>query len=188
MYGAVSLLDDLTNQMVKDIWQRLEDKCGLKGVRIFPVPHFSWLVAKAVDVEAANRKLMELGKHLPPLQVRTSGLGVFSGPSPVIYIALVNDSAMQAYHHQIWEAVNSLTTQPVPYYAPGYWMPHITLAYGDVTPERLPCALMELCYDCLDRVIHVDTLALVSQEGQEVGDMEASYCMCGTSPLKGQAL
>ena len=40
--GLVYFLDKSHYALVKEIWQELESDCGLKGINITPLPHFSW--------------------------------------------------------------------------------------------------------------------------------------------------
>jgi hypothetical protein len=50
MYAIISELDQSSSVVVKNLWARLRDACGLREIYNLPTPHFSWLVAEALDL------------------------------------------------------------------------------------------------------------------------------------------
>jgi hypothetical protein len=54
-----------------------------------------------------------------------------------------------------------------PYYSPTSWMPHITLAYGDVTDGNLDCLIKELTFRpiCWDNKI--DNLTMIDESKED---------------------
>ena len=62
MHGLVSLLDSTHYTLVEEIWQELEIECGLKGIYITPMPHFSWQIAEDYDWDALEIALQEIEK------------------------------------------------------------------------------------------------------------------------------
>jgi 2'-5' RNA ligase len=156
---------------VQSLWDELEVGCGLTGIKITPIPHFSWQIAEDYNFPELQHALTELGASLPPCVVHTTGLGVFSGSRPVLYIPVVRDQMMTMMHARIWQAVKDLGTNISQYYAPDLWLPHITLGYGDMQPDELLCALHRLAHRSFDWEIRVDTLALVVQNEGDVGKL-----------------
>lgn len=175
MHAIVSLLDDHHDAQIEEIWRNLESECGLAGVTLTPLPHFSWHIAAEYDFKNLEAGLATLAARALPFTVRTTGLGLFTGPSPVIYIPLIKDFALAAFHLKIWELADPVAVGPSPHYTPDSWVPHITLAYGDVSPDKLNCALEKVAFRPFDWTIAVDHLAVVYQLGGQVGKLQNKF-------------
>jgi 2'-5' RNA ligase len=175
MQAVISLLGERYNNQVEALWRKLENECGLNGISLMPLPHFSWHVAEAYDDSLIKTELKDLTHGKGPLIVRTTGLGLFTGPSPVIYIPVVKDAALAAYHQAIWEHIQPLANQPLPFYSPDAWVPHITLAYGDVNPKTLNCALQQLAFQNFSWEFQVDHLALAYQISGQTGKLLSQF-------------
>ena len=122
------------------------------------------------DFDALQPAMAKLASELSPFTVRTTGLGIFTGKNDIVlYVNLVKDETLLQRHQIIWKAATPYTTQPVPYYAPENWMPHITLGHGDVDEEGLACATRLLAREDFNWQIQIDNLLLVYQPDGETG-------------------
>ena len=175
MHGLVSLLDSKYHQQVEAIWQLLEDKCGLTGIRVTPFPHFSWLIASDFNWPALENTLREIASRTNPFTVRAAGLGMFSGFRPVIFIPLVRTAELSAFHRQVWESIQPHGIDLSPLYNPDNWMPHITLAYEDVTPENIPCVMQNLAFQTYNWEIRVDNISFIHQPDNQGGEIRYHY-------------
>ena len=97
MHGLVSILDGFYFEEVKKIWDELEQKFNLKGIRITPFPHFSWQIAESYNFDFLEKKMELVTKNLKSFKVKTTGLGVFSGERPVLYIPVVKNEKLMKY-------------------------------------------------------------------------------------------
>ncbi len=168
MHGIVSVLDDQHFSLVESIWGELEEDCGLVGVKMTPLPHFSWQIAEAYELEKTKETLRHVCRRLDPFLIHTGGLGLFTGSEPVLYIPIIKDTHLLNLHRSIWEQTKISVMGASPYYSPDQWLPHITLAYGDVTQEKLACAMGKLSDRPFNWEISINHLALVYQpEGQQ---------------------
>jgi 2'-5' RNA ligase len=170
MYGVVSLLDETHAGLIRGIWAELQDHCGLSGIRITPIPHFSWQIAEAYDRPPLENALREIAFGAFPLMVTTTGLGLFTGVNPVLYIPLVKDAELVAFHARIWKGVLPYSIKPSLFYAPQAWVPHITLAHGDTNAQNLQCAIQRLAFGTNRWEFSVDNLALIGQSDGEIGE------------------
>jgi 2'-5' RNA ligase len=169
MFAIVSLLDAFATDRVHTIWDALEESCGLKGIQLTPYPHFSWQIAESYP-EAELRPVLEgIARETKPFYVYTSGVGIFTGVRPVVYLSLVKDDTLLSLHSLLWDKAGPFAADLNFNYAPEAWEPHITLARSDVTYENLHCALGELSTQKYQWEIHIDHIALVSQTGDEIG-------------------
>jgi 2'-5' RNA ligase len=168
MNGIASLLNDPYKSQIEAIWQELEQKCGLIGVRVTPLPHFTYQVVEAYDQPRLVRILEELARQTRPFKVHTTGVGLFTGEMPVIYLPLVKNDALLHFHKIIWDRTIDTAQGPSPYYSPDSWIPHITLGYGDVTNFNLGCAMEALAFKDFNWEITVDNLTFIGQFDQNL--------------------
>jgi 2'-5' RNA ligase len=161
MHGLVSLLDLQHSQFTESLWRELETKFGLRGVYVTPFPHFSYQVAVDYDDEALEPILARIAKTSAPFKVTTSGLGIFTGPAPVLYIPIVVSQTLAQFHRQVWSQTVSASSGALNYYHPDHWMPHITLGLGDLKPEVLAQVVQYLAGRNFNREITVDNLAYI---------------------------
>jgi 2'-5' RNA ligase len=167
MNGIASLLDKPATARVELLWQELEARCGLVGVKITPFPHFSWQVTEDYDLARLETTLREITRQAQPFTVHTAGLGLFTGENPIVYISIVKDEPLMRFHAMLWEQTKGIAIRPALYYAPGQWVPHITLAYNDVNQDNLNCALQTLAFQSFDWEIQIDNLIFVAQSGNQ---------------------
>ena len=181
IFAIVSELDEETNARVQALWQELDETCGLKAIKIFPIPHFSWHGAEFYDIGPVETVLDEITRRTAPLVVQAGGVGIFTGPSPVVYIPLVASPPLLRFHQDLWERIEPLAHHPNPLYAPFNWVPHISLALLDVTQENIACAVNLLAFRALEMTLQVNNLALVYQIGDQVGRQYRGFELKGES-------
>jgi len=175
MFGIVSLLAEPYYSMVEQLWRELELDCGLEGIKVTPIPHFSWHVARAYDLESLRPVLQDIAAAAQPFHIRTTGLGLFSGPKPVVFINVVNTPEMLRLHKLVWERTRPYAHDISPFYAPQSWIPHITLAHNDLNWSVLSCAIQKLAYQTFDWEIQVSSISVISQAQDLVGEESLRY-------------
>jgi hypothetical protein len=166
--AVVSLLDDNASKNVRAIWAGLEDEFGLQKIYAAPFPHFSYHSAERYD-ETILSCLAEAAADLPPFTARVSGIGVFAAPKPIVYLAMVRNTVLSHHHELLWSKLVGHAYTSNLHYHPEAWVPHITLAQGDVTNESLPAVMTYLSAMTFDWDIHIDNIALVFANGLEQG-------------------
>jgi 2'-5' RNA ligase len=175
MHGIVTLLNPPVYSQVEALWQELEAACGLSGIKMTPLAHFSWQVAEKYNLEQTGEILERVARRTKPFPASASGLGIFTGQVPVVYIPVVKDECLLHYHASLWEETQSVVEGASSYYSPDLWIPHITLAYGDVDLEKLNCAIKTLAFTTLNLEIQVNNLSLVYQDDGEEGWLKYKF-------------
>ncbi len=160
MQGIVSMLDQPTSAVVESLWNELEQQFGLRYART-AYPHLSYQVVEQYDAVALEPELRRLAETARPLRVATSGLGIFTGERPVLYVRVVRDALLSAFHRAVYDAALPFSSGFHEYYAPTHWNPHITLAMQDLTHERLPDVIRLLSRRDFQWEFTVDSLSLV---------------------------
>jgi len=163
MNGIASLLDRHATTRVAIIWQELEARCGLLGVKTTPFPHVSWQVTEAYELPLLEKVLGSFTRQVQPFTIHTTGLGLFTGENPILYISILKDEPLMRFHSLVWEKTDGSAIRPSPYYSPAQWVPHITLAYNDLNQHNLDCAMQYLAFQNFDWEILIDNLVFVAQ-------------------------
>lgn len=159
-YGIITLLRENKNPLVYQAWKDLIHECGLPAEILSPVPHFTWHVSQGYDLEKVQLVLEQIAQKVKPFQVQASGLGLFTGAEPVLLLPIMKRIRLIRLHRRLFERIVTLASEPSEYYTPDNWIPHITIAYSDLFPERLSCAIERLAYREIQIEIPVDHLAL----------------------------
>jgi len=89
-------------------------------------PYLSLAVFDDVGASEIEAGFTSLASKLPPTTIEISGLGTFQGESPVIYASVILTEGLRTLHASVHESFQGLRCRP--YYTPGAWVPHITLA------------------------------------------------------------
>lgn len=169
MHGLVSLLPEPYYHQVESLWQELETNHDLHGVQITPLPHFSWQIASNYDFEALEAIIDDLAACTPPFIVRTTGLGLFTGIRPVLFVPLIKDAFLQNLHATIWEKSIPTVAGLSSYYSPTHWIPHISLAYQDIDAQNIGPIMQNLTFRTFNWELCIDNLALIYEPEGEIG-------------------
>ena len=138
MQAIVSALDDPWREQVENIWGELKAVFGLKSVIGSTRPHFTYQVAESYYAEGIGTALAELAAAQAPFVVQTRALGFFRGDETVLYLAVVRGAALEGVHERVWAAASAHASGLRAHYAAETWVPHITLAIGDLQESQLP--------------------------------------------------
>jgi len=132
MAHAIELFfDEPADAAVRALWQQL-DTAGLPSLATRTHhrhrPHVSLTVTESLDHADLARVRSALAGRLPAVLLDT--LGTFPGSEGALFLGAVVTEDMLTLHTRVH---NALAGQPVthwPYYLPGRWVPHCTLAQG----------------------------------------------------------
>ncbi|MHA1304787.1 MAG: 2'-5' RNA ligase family protein [Candidatus Heimdallarchaeaceae archaeon] len=171
MHGLVSLLDEIHTREIEKIWKNLEEKFGLKGIRVTPYPHFSWEIAEHYNLGLLEELMDEIVKTIKPFKVRTTGLGIFTSERPVLFIPLVKTAPLVKLHQKIWTEFNKAGIGISNYYSPEFWVPHISLAYGDLTKDKLGSAVQYLYMQDFNWEIMIDNISFIYEPNGQIGEL-----------------
>ena len=175
MHGLVSLLDPHHYALVEEIWHELERDCGLTGIQVTPYPHFSWQIAEDYDFEALKQVVKDIAAETRPFTVTVAGLGIFASETPVVYLSVVRTRELSELHAIIWERVLPISTAASPFYAPDSWMPHISIAYADVTRENIPCVMELVAFRTHYWQVKIDNISFIHEPNGEIGEKWFEY-------------
>jgi 2'-5' RNA ligase len=161
MQGIVSLLDGEARDRIDQLWEELRRDFGVRGIHSKRFPHFSYHVADEYDLAKLRPELEQLAGAMRQFLARASGIGIFTRKEPVIYLPVVRSNELQNIHSGVARLAEPLATGINEYYAPDIWIPHITVAEGDVDILVLPEIVRRLGERNLRWELPVTNLAVI---------------------------
>ncbi|MDB5034750.1 MAG: hypothetical protein JWQ98_1991 [Chlorobi bacterium] len=169
MNAVITLLDEEFQHRLRKIWSGLRRDVGGTGVATTPFPHFSYQIAERYDVDYVSAILARVAAGQRPFAVRTTGLGIFTGNLPVLFLSLVKSIELIRLHEEIWEELRGDGTDLSDLYRPDRWTPHITLYRGSPDNQRLPDIVRVLSGEDFTGEIIVNNLSLIFRNEGEKG-------------------
>lgn len=185
MQGVVSLLDDEHYALLENIWDELDREFGVRGIYATPFPHFSYQVAEEYDLEQVEPLLRDVASRVAPFKIKTAGLGIFNATHPVLYVPVVRSPVLSALHETLWGALACHATNAPDYYHPALWMPHITLAHGDIDWAKLTELVRALGHRQFHWEVSVNNLSIIYDAGTEQG-LRCRYNFTGSESEQGR--
>ena len=79
---------------------------------------------------------------------------------------------MAEIHKNLWVLTTPFAVGMNSYYSPENWIPHITLAYRDITEAKLNCAIQDLSGNTPQFNFPVDNIAIIYQQDGNDGIKE----------------
>jgi 2'-5' RNA ligase len=122
------LLDERADAAVRGLWRRLED-VGVPTLLTHThgrhVPHMTWAALRNYDVGAVQAVLGAVPPQ-PPLELHLDAFGTFRRSR--CWLAPAVTPELVARQAAVVEAVLQTGAELHRHYAPGSWVPHLTLA------------------------------------------------------------
>ena len=171
MHGLVTILPTPFYEKVETLWGELEQRFDIRGIYVTPYPHFSWQIGTHYPQDVLQQAVKGMALQTQSFQIRTTGIGIFTGETPVIFIQVVKDTILQKTHQSLWEHLEGVGENISPYYHPSRWMPHISLAYGDVTGENIGEILKWLAFQDFNWEMNVDNVSFIYEPDGMIGEL-----------------
>jgi 2'-5' RNA ligase len=161
MQAIVSILDDDHRQQVESICDELAAQFNLTHA-CGAFSHFTYQLVEEYNDSQIQTALRWLAGETPPFEITTSGLGIFTGKRPVLFIGVARAPQLNAFHDRLWRTINPhVKGDPRPHYRQENWIPHVTLANQDLQHEHLPDLMRLLSKRTFLWKMTVDNLTLV---------------------------
>ncbi|GAA4011044.1 hypothetical protein GCM10022408_24200 [Hymenobacter fastidiosus] len=165
MLAITSLLSPHYAARINRIIQSLETRFGIDDVQATPEPHITYQLAGVRKLSSLHAVLREVADSTQPFEVHTTGLGVFPGPTPTIYIPVLRTNALNQLHQCILAATAPLCLRTDKFSGPDCWLPHISLALHDTTPELLGPVMQYLNQQTFNLRLTIDNLTILRKHG-----------------------
>jgi 2'-5' RNA ligase len=176
MVAVVSLLDAAYTRIVNEIINDLEHTFGLRGVKITADPHITWVICEVSKLMQLKTYLSKVAGCTYNIRVKTTGLGVFPGKHPVIFVPVIRADGLNMMHTQLFNGIQPISGDTVTFYNPDQWVPHISLALRDTTPELLPQIVSHLNQRTFNWEIELNNISILMKSGEQY-TQEAIYSL-----------
>ena len=179
--GVVSLLDDRHTSRIEALWAELEGALDMQGLTGRIRPHISYHVADSYRDKGVQRVLNKLASEQREFSVRTTGLGLFSGEYPALYLTVTRSPDLSSFHEELCRRLLPTAHGVVERYSPENWVPHITLAsaaYLDHFESRSVSRIVAyLNHRPLNWEISIDNFAVLRSSDETGGEQEIVFAV-----------
>lgn len=159
MYAVELYLDRACEKTIQKLAEALP-KDGLSGGFLYwkRPPHITLGMFTEIDEEKAADKLKKLVRPWKKAQANFTSAGAF--PDGVLFIAPVMNEFIYTAHVEVHESFH-FPKLPQDRYSYGNWLPHLTLAEYEQSPETVLEAFRILLTDFTELTGDFDRVALV---------------------------
>ncbi|MGI4739925.1 MAG: 2'-5' RNA ligase family protein [Janthinobacterium lividum] len=165
MLAITSLLPSPSSDHINSLIKSLETEFGLTDVQATPEPHLTYQLVEPNDLDELKAALRHIASTSTPFIAHTTGLGMFPGERPVIHIPVLRSDYLNQLHHRILEVAVPMCSRTDKYSAPDLWLPHISLALHDTTPELLGPVMQFLNNQTFNLELEISNIALLRPDG-----------------------
>lgn len=128
-YAVELYLEPAAEAAVRSVWADLSaagfvESVPPEGAR----PHVSLAVFDTLDEPSARARVASLAQEIAPFEVRLGSVGVFPGDQAIVFFAPVVTAELLDLHARLHGQFREAGEAEWPYYRPGRWVPHCTLA------------------------------------------------------------
>jgi 2'-5' RNA ligase len=169
MQAIATLVNEGSNPTASQLWEVIRKSCDINGIRIPEDPHFSWMVADKFNEDAVIKKLHSFSGDAREFEVTTTGLGIFTGEKPILYLPIVKTQRLLEMHQTLWSSLYSSGENQSKVYQPLLWIPHITVISGEIPSDRFNCLLEAVLSMDLTMTIRVNNVALIYSDADKAG-------------------
>ncbi len=163
MQALVTTFPKPYEDQILALWQDLKEKFGLQYIENTTVPHFTWHISEAYQLEAATPLLEKIAAEVEPFEILIEGVGTFISQTPVVYLKIKPSPLLIKLHTRLWQELLPYAHEPNMLYSPSMWRPHVTLALQDLSAEQLEPVLAYVREQKISWRITIDHFSLLTQ-------------------------
>jgi len=171
MYAIMTELDNQSAQQIQMIRSKAVDACGGDPVPLQWPLHLSWQGAESYALAEVEERMRVIAKNVAPIVTNIEGVGIFTGPLPVLHLPVTRTPELSALNETLWETLAPLAKNSNYYFSPNQWVPHITILYGNAeAAEVIACMVSKLLSEPLHINITLDHIYMGYFQGPEYGE------------------
>jgi 2'-5' RNA ligase len=171
MYAIMTELDTQSAWQIEKIRSRAVAACGGDPVPLQWPLHLSWQGAESYALVEVEERMRMIAKNVAPIVTNIEGVGIFTGPQPVLHLPVTRTPELSALNETLWETLAPLAIKSNYYFSPNQWVPHITILYGNAeVTEAIACMVSRLLSEPLHINITLDHIYMGYFQGPEYGE------------------
>ncbi|OEH91086.1 2'-5' RNA ligase family protein [Bacillus solimangrovi] len=172
--GIASLLSGQEKKEVLHYWDVFKEEYHSVGVQSFDHPNLGFQGGECSDVEALKVELVNLCERIRPFEIIVDGFGYFESPAKVVFLNVIKTNALLELHKEINRLLDDKCNDIFELYTPENWVPHISLAMGDLSNEHFDKFKVDYAEKSPSFNQTISNLALV--EFKNNGRVELLHC------------
>lgn len=139
-FAVEMFFDEAADRAVRAAWKAMAD-AGISTATMDGIsrPHVTLAVSDEIGATFKNA-LALFAKEIPPFELIFSHIGAFNTAEGVVFLAPTVTRGLLDLHQRFHAFFDQHAAKKWPYYLPGAWVPHCTLAFRLGT-ERLAAAI-----------------------------------------------
>ncbi len=140
-FAVLLFFDTSTEAVIKSAWKELADT-GIAPYMYQSAnrPHLTLAIYQYLDLATCEQQLKSFAPKTDPLPVGFQHLGIFPTIPATVFLGATVTVSLLELHAQIHESLHPISTDSNPYYLPGKWIPHCTVAL-ELEPRLIAQAL-----------------------------------------------
>ncbi|WP_159462141.1 2'-5' RNA ligase family protein [Halobacillus sp. Marseille-P3879] len=168
--GLATLLSGQGKNMVYEFWNVFEKEYNSVGVQSFDYPNLGYQGGSCEDINLLKIDVEKVSENIHSFEVNIEGFGYFEEPSDVVYLKVKKNNKLTKLHSTLNNLLTRHCDTVFDLYKPNNWVPHITLAMGDISPDNLTLFRNRYQYMTPEFTQLITNISLV--EFQDDGDVE----------------
>lgn len=144
-YAIHVFFDQKTDVLVRNIWEELaKNNLETYMYESGNKPHLTLEIFEDINVEIAQNALINFSESRSSIPISFQQIGLFQSPGKVVFWAPVVTDELLHLHNDVFEIFQFCNSKKSPYYAPGRWTPHCSLAMEIDDQKNIP-QIIETC-------------------------------------------
>jgi 2'-5' RNA ligase len=138
-YAVAVVFDDTAGQAVRAVAERLHGLPQTVQSVAFP-PHVTLAVCTDLDLNRFEVVLGECVQATHALECTLASVGIFATAEGVVFLGVAPSPQLVELQAEIFERLETIGANVEPYWIPGQWVPHCTLATSlslDIIPHAI---------------------------------------------------
>lgn len=130
-YAVMLYFNPKTETIINELMVKLSNQMGVS--ELLPAgfrPHLTLTGFEDPPPEGFTDGLRLFASKNKRIPIRLSAVGAFQTDQGVVYLAPVVTSDLLVLHQRFYQMMNTFSIESNPYFAPGHWIPHCSVAYG----------------------------------------------------------
>ncbi|HEY5039879.1 MAG TPA: 2'-5' RNA ligase family protein [bacterium] len=136
-FAIVLLFDEKSDKAVRRLGRLLEKKqVPSIFLELGADPHLSLADFEDFDFERLFPRLKKIVSDFYPMPFSLSSLANFPGKAGVLFLAPIVTVELLQFHSRLHKSIRSVVQEMNPFYVPGHWVPHCTVAMN-LSPKKI---------------------------------------------------
>ena len=140
--GILSTIEGQPYKDVKRLWKLFEKQYNSIGVQTFNHPNVTFQGGEVTDIKVLVREFRDFAVEIEPFKIEVDGLGRFD--RSVIYLRVKKSREIARINEVANQLLKTRCVKVFEEYSPERWIPHITVAMGDLLESEFDKAWSSL--------------------------------------------